>query len=142
MRRTRPCLRLQRRSAAPGAAAVNHRLSHAPLRSFDLPSRPLWRPEAVRLANYSDGGDLPDWGVAPTLCTARGRKLIQGQGTSLRAEVIARMGGLPIKAIYDAGSKRDNTTALDFLTGEGGLATTHRRGEPKSLLRPNRGAQK
>ena len=87
------------------------------------------------LANYSDGGDLPDWGVAPTLCTARGRKLIQGQGTSLRAEVVARMGGLPIKAIYDAGSKRDNTTALDFLTGLG-LATTHRRGEPEIFTPP------
>ena len=81
------------------------------------------------LANYSDGGNLPDWGAPPTLCTARGRKIIQGQGRSLRSDVLARMGPhRRIKAIYDAGSRRDNTTAEDFLTGLG-LAAVKRLGE-------------
>ena len=76
--------------------------------------------EPAYLANYSDGGELPGWGVAPTLCTARGRKIIAGQGKSLRAEVAARMGSQShLKVIYDASAKRDNTTALDFLTGLG-----------------------
>eukprot|EP00966_Prymnesium_polylepis_P234254 5418297-Prymnesium_polylepis.1 len=48
--------------------------------------------EPAYLANYSDGGDLPDWGVAPTLCTARGRKIIEGQGRSLKSEFLSRMG--------------------------------------------------
>lgn len=88
------------------------------------------------LANYSDGGDLPSWGVAPTLCTARGRKLVQGQGKSLRSEVLARMGAEQIlKVIYDAGSKRDNTTALDFVTGLG-LPAVHRCGEPEIFTPP------
>jgi len=41
--------------------------------------------EFVYLANYSDGGELPDWGVAPTLCTARGRQIVQGEGKALSA---------------------------------------------------------
>jgi len=77
--------------------------------------------EPAYLANYTDGGDLPDWGVAPTLCTARGRRIVQGQGRSLQSEVFARIGGTnqSLKVVYDAGSTRDNTTALDFLQGLG-----------------------
>ena len=33
-----------------------------------------WSPRYAYLANYSDGGELPSWGVAPTLCTARARE--------------------------------------------------------------------
>ena len=82
------------------------------------------------LANYSDGGDLPDWGVAPTLCTARGRKIVVGEGRSLKSEVLKRIGSRRLKVIYDAASKRDNTTALDFLTGLG-LQALERSGEPE-----------
>ena len=32
-----------------------------------------WSPRYAYLANYSDGGELPDWGVAPTLCTPHRR---------------------------------------------------------------------
>ena len=71
------------------------------------------------LANYSDGGELPDWGVPPTLCTARGRSIVVGQGRSLRAEVLSRIGTDHLKVVYDAAATRDNTTALDFLTGLG-----------------------
>ena len=71
------------------------------------------------LANYSDGGELPDWGVPPTLCTARGRSIVVGQGRSLRAEVLSRIGTEHLKVVYDAAATRDNTTALDFLTGLG-----------------------
>ena len=76
--------------------------------------------EPEYLANYSDGGELPDWGVAPTLCTARGSRIVQGEGASLKKEVLARMGPQQeLKVVYDAGSRRDNTTALDFLEGVG-----------------------
>jgi len=88
------------------------------------------------LANYSDGGALPDWGVAPTLCTARGRKLIQGQGKSVRSDFLARMGPKQfLKVVYDAAAKRDNTTALDLLTGVG-LPAVHRSGEPEIFSPP------
>jgi len=76
--------------------------------------------EPAYLANYSDGGDLPDWGVAPTLCTARGRRIVQGEGRALRSEVLSRLGShSSLNVVYDAGSTRDNTTALDLLTGLG-----------------------
>ena len=76
--------------------------------------------EPEYLANYSDGGELPDWGVAPTLCTHRGSRIVQGEGASLKKEVLSRMGPQKeLKVIYDAGSRRDNTTALDFLEGVG-----------------------
>lgn len=93
--------------------------------------------EPEYLANYSDGGDLPDWGVAPTLCTARGRVIIEGQGRSLREEVLGRMGGpdATLKVIYDSGSKRDNTTALDFLKGLG-LPVDVRKGEANVFTPP------
>lgn len=89
------------------------------------------------LANYSNGGDIPDWGVAPTLCTARGRRLIVGQGNSLRQEVTKAMGAHKhLKVTYDAAAKRDNTTALDFLTGLG-LASLQRTGAPEIFDPPS-----
>lgn len=76
--------------------------------------------EPPYLANYSDGGPLPDWGVAPTLCTERGRRIVVGEGRAMRTEIRERMGPRKhITVTYDAGSRRDNTTALDFLTGLG-----------------------
>ena len=76
------------------------------------------------LANYSDGGALPDWGVAPSLCTPRGRRIIQGQGRSLKKEFLERTGGdlSRLKVVFDAGAKRDATTTEDFLSGLGAPA--------------------
>ena len=68
------------------------------------------------LANYSDGGELADWGVAPTLCTARGRKIVKGEGAFMKDE-FARYDSL--KVFHDSGSQRDTTTAADFLAGLG-----------------------
>ena len=78
-----------------------------------------WDWPYLYLANYSDGGELPDWGVAPTLCTERGRKIVVGEGASLKDEVANRSCAKPLKVIYDAGSVRDNTTAYDFMMGLG-----------------------
>lgn len=76
--------------------------------------------EPEYLANYSDGGPLPDWGVPPTMCTARGSRIVQGEGRALRSEFLSRMGEEQLlKVVYDAGSRRDNTTALDLLEGIG-----------------------
>lgn len=106
-------------AASPPSSSTVYIMRHC-ARSTYLPDlyggqRPAY------LANYSDGGDLPDWGVAPTLCTARGRRIIQGQGRSLRGEILGRMGPAPgrLKVTYDAGSTRDNTTAEDLLAGLG-----------------------
>ena len=75
------------------------------------------------LANYTNGGDLPDWGVLPQLCTARGRRIVTGQGRALRSEFLEKLRGPEnaklLKVIYDAGYVRDNTTAEDFLVGLG-----------------------
>ena len=68
------------------------------------------------LANYSDGGELADWGVAPTLCTARGRAIVRGEGAFMKDE-FARYDSL--KVFHDSGSQRDTTTAADFLAGLG-----------------------
>ena len=76
-----------------------------------------WSPRYAYLANYSDGGELPSWGVAPTLCTARGREIIRGQGRNLRAEFSRYAGAL--KVVFDSGSQRDATTAAEFLAGLG-----------------------
>ena len=55
-------------AASPPSSSTVYIMRHC-ARSTYLPDlyggqRPAY------LANYSDGGDLPDWGVAPTLCTA------------------------------------------------------------------------
>jgi hypothetical protein len=73
------------------------------------------------LANYSDGGEIPDWGVAPTLCTARGRAIVVRQGRSLAAEFRSNTGGdvTNLKVVHDAAAQRDATTAADLLTGLG-----------------------
>lgn len=71
------------------------------------------------LANYSDGGPLPSWGVGPSLCTQRGRKIVMAQGKNLAAEFQARTSSAPLKVVFDAGATRDNTTAHDFLAGLG-----------------------
>ena len=71
------------------------------------------------LSNYSDGGPLPDFGVAPSLCTARGRRIIAAQGKSMAREIAERSSGGNLKVIYDGGAKRDRTTAEDFLSGAG-----------------------
>lgn len=78
-----------------------------------------WDWPYLYLSNYSDGGALPDWGVAPTLCTKRGRQLVVGEGSALKAEMAQRTCGKPLKVIFDSGSQRDNTTAEDLLTGLG-----------------------
>lgn len=83
----------------------------------DLEHQPVYQ----YLANYSDGGELPDWGVAPQLCTARGRKIVRGEGAALK-ETFAGYG--TVVAFHDSGSKRDATTAADFLEGLGlGIAS-------------------
>ena len=71
------------------------------------------------LQNYTDGGPLPSWGVAPELCTARGVKIVTGQGKSLAAEVKARAGQSKLKVIYDGAAARDKTTSEAFLEGAG-----------------------
>ena len=55
--------------------------------------------------------------VAPTLCTARGREIIRGQGRNLRAESSRYADAL--KVVFDSGSQRDATTAAEFLAGLG-----------------------
>ena len=106
-------------TAAPPAPSSTVYLMRHCARSTYLPDL-YGGQEPKYLANYSDGGDLPDWGVAPTLCTARGSRIVQGEGRALRSEVLARMGPQKhLQVVYDAGSRRDNTTALDFLEGVG-----------------------
>ncbi len=87
-------------------------------------------PHGLRhLANYSDGGPLPSWGVAPTLCTARGARIVAGQGRSMADEVRAQSEGFrALKVVYDGSAERDNTTARAFLDGLG---------LPASLARPD-----
>ena len=68
------------------------------------------------LANYSDGGELADWGVAPTLCTARGRKIVRGEGAFMKKEFEQYE---TLRVFHDSGSQRDTTTATDFLEGLG-----------------------
>ena len=80
----------------------------------------------VYLANYSNGGPLPTFGVAPALCTARGRRIIRAEGKTLATELTA--GGKPPRVIYDGHATRDRTTAQDLLEGAGLEA---------SLARPN-----
>jgi hypothetical protein len=71
------------------------------------------------LANYSNGGPLPDFGVKPSLCTARGREIVAAQGKSMAGEIALRTGGKPLKVIYDGAAARDKTTAEAFLSGAG-----------------------
>lgn len=69
------------------------------------------------LTNYTDGGPLPAWGVAPQLCTARGREIVRGEGAALAGEFAGY--GDRLRAFHDGGSRRDVTTAADFLAGAG-----------------------
>ena len=72
------------------------------------------------LSNYSDGGPLPPWGVPEAHCTARGRKIVVGQGRHMKAELDARAGlAGALKVVYDGAAARDKTTAEDFLSGAG-----------------------
>lgn len=93
-------------------------------RSTFVPDLYHWDWPFLYLANYSDGGALPDWGVQPTLCTARGRDIIVGEGASLQGVIAQQQCGLPLKVVYDTGSLRDNTTALDFIEGLGADPST------------------
>ena len=61
------------------------------------------------LANYSDGGPIPNWGVPPAHCTARGRRIVAAQGKAMAAEIQARTLGQPLKIVYDGDAARDNT---------------------------------